>query len=113
LHIAEVNGLFLLFYIQFLYQEYGGISRKGVDTMGIDPRLRWRFFSFDSSMPSLPPCDGPAPSNGAGICVNGTAITAAGTHPGAGSNSKIVLLLDDNCDIAVDSVVILLPPSAT
>jgi hypothetical protein len=64
-------------------------------------------------MPSLPPCDGPAPSNSAGIRVNDTAITAAGTHPGAGGNSKIVVSLNDNFDTAVDSVVVLLPPSAT
>ena len=60
-----------------------------------------------------PPCDGPAPSNGASICVNSMAITAAGTHPGAGGNSKIVVSLDDNFNTSVDSVVILLPPSAT
>ncbi len=81
--------------------------------MGIDPRLQWRFFSSNSSMPSLPQCDGPAPLNGAGIHVNGTAITAAGTHPGAGGNSKILVSLDDNFNTAVNSVVILLPPLAT
>jgi hypothetical protein len=81
--------------------------------MGFDPRLRWRFFSSDSLMPSLPPCDGLAPSNGAGIHVNGMAITAAGTHPGAGGNRKIAVLLDNNFDTTVDSVVVLLPPSAT
>jgi hypothetical protein len=64
-------------------------------------------------MPSLPPCDGPAQSNGAGIRFNDTTIMAAGTHPGAGGNSKIVVLLDDNFGTAVNSVVILLPPSAT
>jgi hypothetical protein len=41
------------------------------------------------------------------------AIMAAGTHPGAGCNSKIVVSLDNNFDTAVDSVVLLLPPSAT
>ncbi len=75
--------------------------------------MPWRFFSSNSTMPFLPPCDGPAPSNGAAIHVNGTAITAASTPPGAGGNSKIVVLLDDNFDIAVDCVVVLLPPSAT
>jgi hypothetical protein len=104
---------FYLFYVQFLYQEYGGICRNGVNTMGIDPRLQWRFFSSDSSMPSLPPCDGPAPSNSADICVNGTAIMATNTHPGAGGNSEIVVLLDNNFGTAVYSVVVLLPPSAT
>ncbi len=71
----------------------------------------------DSSPPTHqcppPPCDGPAPSNGAGIRINGTAITDAGTYPGAGGNSEIIVLLDDNFDTAVNSVVVLLPPSAT
>jgi hypothetical protein len=60
-----------------------------------------------------PPYDGPAPSNSAGICVNGTAITAAGTNPGAGDNSKINVSLDNNFNSAVDCVVVLLLPSAT
>ncbi len=60
-----------------------------------------------------PPCDGPALSNGVSIRINGTAITAAGTHPSAGSNSEIIVLLDGNFDTAVNSVVLLLPSSAT
>ncbi len=81
--------------------------------MGIDPRLHWRFFSTDSMMLSLPPRDGPAPSNSAGIRAIGMAIMAAGIPPGTSGTSKIVVLCDDTIDTAVDGIVVLLPPSTT
>jgi hypothetical protein len=63
--------------------------------------------------PPSPPRDGLATSNGAGIRAIGAAITSVGIPPSASDNSKIVVLLDNNIDIAVDGIVILLPPSAT
>jgi hypothetical protein len=79
--------------------------------MGIDPRLQWRLFSSYLTMPSLRPCDGPAPSIGAGIHAIGTAITAAGIPPGTGGKSKIIILLDNNINTAVNEVVVPLPPT--
>jgi hypothetical protein len=80
--------------------------------MGIDPKLRWRLFSSNLMMPSLPPCDGPAPSNSPGIHAIGTAITAAGIPPGTGGNSKIVVLHNDTINTALDGFIVLLSPSA-
>jgi hypothetical protein len=81
--------------------------------MRTDPRLRWRLFSSDLMMPSLPIHDGPAPSNGAGIHTIGMAIMAAGIPPGTGGKRKIVISHDVTIDTAVDGIVVLLPPSTT
>jgi hypothetical protein len=64
-------------------------------------------------MPFLPPSDGSASSNGAGIRVIGPAITAVGKPHSADSTRKIVVLLDNVINATVDDVVALLPPSAT
>ncbi len=52
MHVTVVDGLF---YIPFPYQEDGGIRRNGVNTTGIDPRLQWRLFCSNLTMPSPPP----------------------------------------------------------
>ena len=62
-------------------------------------------------MPSLPPGDGGASSNGAGIRAIGPAITAVGLPHSAVGTSEIVVSLDDVIDATVDHVVALLPPS--
>ncbi len=64
-------------------------------------------------MPSLPPSDGGASSNGAGIRAIGPAITDVGMPHSADGTSEIVVLLDNVIDATVDDVVALLPPSAT
>ena len=64
-------------------------------------------------MPSLPPSDGGASSNGAGICAIGPAITAVGMPHSADGTSEIVVSLDNVIDATVDDIVALLPPSAT
>ncbi len=61
----------------------------------------------------LPPPDGPATSNGAGIRAMGTTITSAGKPPSTGGNSKIIVLLDDNINTAVDGIVVQVPSSDT
>jgi hypothetical protein len=58
-----------------------------------------------------PPCDGPAPSNGAGIRAIGAAITAADILPGAGGKSKIIVSLNNNINTAVNGVIVPLPPT--
>jgi len=63
-------------------------------------------------MPSLPPVDGGASSNGAGIRAIGPPITAVGLPQRADGTSKIVVSLNDIIDAMVDNVVALLPPSA-
>ena len=64
-------------------------------------------------MPSHPPRDGGASSNGAGIRAIGPAITAVGLPQSADGTSEIVVSLDDVIDTSVDNVVALLLPSAT
>ena len=64
-------------------------------------------------MPSLPPSDGGASSNGAGIRAIGPAITAFGMPHSADGTSEIVISLDNVIDATVDDIVALLPPSAT
>ena len=63
-------------------------------------------------MPSLPPGDGGASSNGAGIRAIGPPITAVGLPQSADGTSEIVVSLDDAIDATVDDIVALLPPSA-
>ena len=63
-------------------------------------------------MPSLPPGDGGASTNGAGIRAIGPTITAVGSPQRADGSSEIVVSLDDVIDATVDNVVALLPPSA-
>ena len=63
-------------------------------------------------MPSLPPGDGGASTNGAGIRAIGPTITAVGLPQRADGSSEIVVSLDDIIDATVDNVVALLPPFA-
>ena len=63
-------------------------------------------------MPSLPPSDGGASTNGAGIRAIGPTITAVGLPQRADGSSEIVVSLDDVIDATVDNVVALLPPFA-
>jgi hypothetical protein len=63
-------------------------------------------------MPSLPPGDGGASTNGAGIRAIGPTITAVGSPQRANRYSKLVVSLDDVIDATVDNVVALLPPFA-
>ncbi len=63
-------------------------------------------------MPSLPPSDGGASTNGAGIRAIGPTITAVGLSQRADGSSEIVASLDDVIDATVDNVVALLPPFA-
>ena len=61
-----------------------------------------------SLMPSLLPYDGDTTKKSTGINANSTTITAAGLPHGAIGTSKIVVLLDNDIDKAVNSIVILL-----
>ena len=63
-------------------------------------------------MPSLPPGDGGASANGAGIRAIGPTITAVGLPQRADGSIEIVVSLDDVIDATVDNVVALLPPFA-
>ncbi len=63
-------------------------------------------------MPSLPPGDGGASTNGAGSRTIGPTITAVGLPQRADGSSKIVVSLDDVINATVDNVVALLPPFA-
>ena len=61
-------------------------------------------------MPSLPPGDGGASTNGASIRAIGPTITAVGLPQRADGSSEIVVSLDDVINATVDNVVALLPP---
>ena len=63
-------------------------------------------------MPSLPPSDGGASTNGASIRAIGPTITAVGLPQRADGSIEIVVSLDDVIDATVDNVVALLPPFA-
>ncbi len=63
-------------------------------------------------MPSLPPGDGGASTNSAGIRAIGPTITAVGLPQRADGSSEIVVSLDDVINATVDNVVALLPPFA-
>ena len=59
-------------------------------------------------MPSLPPSDGGASTNGASIRAIGPTITAVGLPQRADGSIEIVVSLDDVIDVTVDNVVALL-----